>query len=51
MICCSMLQGIWMGMLTGTLFQMAILLFIIKTTDWEKQVHMLKFKKIGRAHV
>lgn len=29
--------GIWMGMLTGTLLQMAILLFIIKGTEWEKQ--------------
>ncbi|KAM0830664.1 hypothetical protein ACQ4PT_066073 [Festuca glaucescens] len=29
--------GIWMGMLTGTLLQMAILLFIIKGTKWEKQ--------------
>jgi MATE family multidrug resistance protein len=36
---CSILQGIWMGMLTGTLLQMAILLFIIKGTEWEKQVH------------
>ncbi|CAM0957099.1 unnamed protein product [Alopecurus aequalis] len=29
--------GIWMGMLTGTLLQMAILFFIIMRTDWEKQ--------------
>lgn len=29
--------GIWMGMLTGTLLQTAILLFIIKRTEWERQ--------------
>ncbi|XP_024316164.1 protein DETOXIFICATION 29 isoform X2 [Brachypodium distachyon] len=29
--------GIWMGMLTGTLLQMTILLCIIKRTQWEKQ--------------
>lgn len=31
-------------MLTGTLLQMAILLLIIKRTEWEKQVeYMLNF--------
>jgi hypothetical protein len=34
----STLQGIWMGMLTGTFLQMSILLSIIFTTKWDKQV-------------
>jgi len=32
------LQGIWMGMLTGTSLQIAILLFIIVRMKWETQV-------------
>ncbi|KAG0549875.1 hypothetical protein BDA96_01G292100 [Sorghum bicolor] len=30
-------MGIWMGMLTGTFLQMAILLAVIFTTNWDKQ--------------
>jgi len=42
----STLQGIWMGMLTGTFLQMVILLTVILTTNWDKQVllHLLPVK-------
>uniref|UniRef100_A0A0D9XIE3 Protein DETOXIFICATION n=1 Tax=Leersia perrieri TaxID=77586 RepID=A0A0D9XIE3_9ORYZ len=38
--------GIWMGMLTGTLLQMTILLFIIMRTKWEAQA-ILAEKRIS----
>lgn len=31
-------QGIWIGMLLGTLVQTIVLLFITVKTDWDKQV-------------
>nr|CAD1817407.1 unnamed protein product [Ananas comosus var. bracteatus] len=35
-------QGIWIGMLLGTLVQTFVLLFITMRTDWEKQVVIAK---------
>ncbi|KAK3157460.1 hypothetical protein QOZ80_2AG0122680 [Eleusine coracana subsp. coracana] len=32
--------GIWMGMLTGTLLQIAVLLFILIRTNWERQAKL-----------
>ncbi|KAG8095413.1 hypothetical protein GUJ93_ZPchr0012g18817 [Zizania palustris] len=39
-------MGIWMGMLTGTLLQMAILVFIIRRTKWDAQA-ILAEKRIS----
>ncbi|KAL5224836.1 hypothetical protein ABZP36_011475 [Zizania latifolia] len=39
-------MGIWMGMLTGTLLQMAILVFIIMRTKWDAQA-ILAEKRIS----
>jgi hypothetical protein len=33
-----LIQGIWVGMLLGTLVQTIVLLFITSRTDWDKQV-------------
>ena len=41
--------GVWTGMLTGTLLQMAIVLVIIMRTEWEKQALLAaaRIKEVG----
>ncbi|KAM3346178.1 hypothetical protein ACQJBY_020620 [Aegilops geniculata] len=41
--------GVWTGMLTGTLLQMAIVLLIIMRTEWEKQALLAaaRIKEVG----
>lgn len=36
-----MLQGIWTGMIAGTLMQTIILLIVTFRTDWDKEVNYL----------
>lgn len=36
-----MLQGIWTGMIGGTLMQTIILLIVTFRTDWDKEVNYL----------
>lgn len=44
-------QGIWYGMMTGTIVQTCVLFFIVYRTNWSKEVNFDKFsihKKINR---
>lgn len=40
-LCACNLQGIWIGMLTGTVVQTLVLFWIVYRTNWNKEVNIL----------